>query len=71
MKDLMPIVKQSEILRAEGKMLMKVAAFVIAQVKSEGPNALLPEMPFSEVDVLNENKSYIQKMLGLKSIEFF
>jgi leucyl-tRNA synthetase len=71
MKDIMPIVKQSEVLKAEGKTLMKVAAFIMAEVKSQGPNALLPEMPFEELSVLAENRSYIMKKLGLKSIEFF
>ena len=71
MKDLMPVVKQSEVLQAEGKSLMKVAAFIIAEVKNQGANALLPKMPFSEIEVLKENQSYIKKMLNLREIEFF
>ena len=51
---------------------MKVAAFIINEVKVSGPSALLPQLPFDEVDVLKENKQYIEKSLGLSNgLEIF
>ena len=70
-KELMPVVQASELLKAEGKMLLKVAAFIVAEVKDRGESALQAKMPFDELTVLEENKGYIGKMLGLESIEFF
>jgi leucyl-tRNA synthetase len=66
-KELMPMVQKSEQLKAEGKTLLKVAAFIINEVKTVGPNALLPKLPFNEIDILNENKQYIEKSLELKN----
>lgn len=51
---------------------MKVAAFIINAVKTSGPSALLPQLPFDEVDILKENKQYIEKSLGLRNgLEIF
>lgn len=56
--------KSDEELKAE-KMFMGVISFAMGQSKSIGRAALSTEMPFDEMQLLKESKSYISASLGL------
>lgn len=69
MAGLMEKMKTDEEMKKQKKMLMKVAAFILAEALTRGVAAFDKEMPFDEAELLRNNMDFVVTSLGIKHLE--